>query len=553
MNDRSTSSRRRARPSRAKIAIVVAAVALAGYGAYKYFVGGEDGPEYIYATVNVGNIEDLVTATGTLEPRDTVDVGAQVSGQIERILVEVGDQVTAGQVLAEIDATTATARVEANRASLRAQESNLVDRYNTLEKAERDYERQKNLQAAGASTSEQLLNAETTLKSARQAIESLKLQIEQQKASMRVEEANLQYTTIKAPIDGTVVSIAAKQGQTINATQSAPTILTIADLSTMTVRAEVSEADISKISDGMRAYFTTLNGNRQWEGTLKRTEPTPKVQNAVVLYYALFDVQNEKFGNSNTLQLKPGMTAQVFFVNAEARNVLVMPMAALQQGQQIMRERNAAEGGRGDGAPRGNADGAAPAGATAGSAPPAGAAMAQNGTAAGADAPAAAPGAGAGAGNPGEGPAGAGQGGGERGAGGPRQGGGFGGFAGGQRPTPEQMEQFRQMRAQGGGGFPGGMGMPGGMGGQGRQQTRRGTVMVHLGDGVLEPRQVVIGVTDRVHGQVLEGLNEGEEVVVGRRDTSTAAGAAAVPAQNNQNNNFRGQGGFPGGGNFRPF
>src|SRR5690606_15254676 len=146
---------------------------------------------------------------------------------------------------------------------------------------------------AGASTQEQLLNAETTLKSARQGIESLKLQIEQQKASMRVEEANLQYTTIKAPIDGTVVSITAKQGQTINASQSAPTTLTIADLNTMTVRAEVSEADFGKVSDGMAAYFTTLSSNRRWEGTLKRREPTPKVQNTVVLYYALFDVQNE--------------------------------------------------------------------------------------------------------------------------------------------------------------------------------------------------------------------------------------------------------------------
>src|SRR5690606_18030691 len=243
MNAPSTSARRRRRFSRGQIAIAVAAVALVGYGAWHYFGRGEAEPEYVYTTVSFGDIEDLVTATGTLEPRDKVDVGAQVSGQIEKLYVEVGDEVKAGDVLAEIDATTAMARVEANRASLRAQESNLMDRYNTLEKAERDYERQKNLQAAGASTQEQLLNAETTLKSARQGIESLKLQIEQQKASMRVEEANLQYTTIKAPIDGTVVSITAKQGQTINASQSAPTILTIADLNTMTVRAEVSEAD----------------------------------------------------------------------------------------------------------------------------------------------------------------------------------------------------------------------------------------------------------------------------------------------------------------------
>lgn len=544
MNEPSTSARRRRRFSRGQIAIAVAAVALAGYGAWHYFGRGESGPEYLYAAVNMGDIEDLVTATGTLEPRDKVDVGAQVSGQIEKLTVEVGDQVKAGDVLAEIDATTAQARVEANRASLRAQESNLMDRYNTLEKAERDYERQKNLQAAGASTEEQLLNAETTLKSARQGIESLKLQIEQQKASMRVEEANLQYTTIKAPIDGTVVSITAKQGQTINASQSAPTILTIADLNTMTVRAEVSEADYAKLSVGMPAYFTTLGGNnRRWEGTLKRIEPTPKVQNSVVLYYALFDVNNDN------LQLMPSMTAQVFFVHAQARNVLMVPMAALQQGQQIAREmgeaRNAAQNAAG------RPEGSAPAGVTAGSAPAA--------AAAGAAAP---EGAGPGS-SPGAGPAGAGPNAGE-GAGGRRQGGGFpGGFNGGQPPTPEQMEQFRQRMAQGGGrggaGFGGGGGFGGpGFGGAGgmaggQQQTRRGTVMVLQADGkTLEPRPVVIGVTDRVHGQVLEGLEEGEQVVVGRRDTSPVA-ATTQPA-NNQNNQFRGnQGGFPGGGGFRPF
>lgn len=530
MNDSSSSRRRN---GRVKAVGIAAAAALVAFGAYKFLGNRGEKAEFIFASVQMGDIEDLVTATGTLEPRDKVDVGAQVSGQIERILVEVGDTVTAGQVLAEIDATQARARVDANRASLRAQESNLVDRYNTLEKAERDFERQKNLLEADATTREAYLNAETTLKSARQGIESLKLQIEQQKASMRVEEANLQYTTIKAPIDGTVVSIAAKQGQTINATQSAPTLLTIADLATMTVRTDVSEADIGKLTDGMQAYFTTLGSqNRRYYGTLKRKEPTPKVQNSVVLYNALFDVQND------SLELMPSMTAQVFFVRADARNVLVVPMAAVQQGQQIARElalKEAANNLAGqEGAPRPEA------GATQG--------------AAGASAAPTAPGAAEAANNaPPAGPEGAP---GRRGQGGPGAGGPPGGFGGNM--TPEQREEMRRRFAENGG--PGGAGgFRGGMGGMGfgggmaanNGQPRRGVVVVKGADGKLEPRNVMLGVSNRTHAQVLEGLQEGDEVVVGRVETE-AAPAAATPANNQPNNQFRpGGGGFGGGG--RPF
>jgi hypothetical protein len=140
--------------------------------------------------------------------------------------------------------------------------------------------------------------------------------------------------------------------------------------------------------------------------------------------------------------------------------------------------------------------------------------------------------------------------------------GGAGGFRGpnGQQFTPEQIEQFQRMRANGGGagGFGGfrGMGAPG-AGADGRQpQQRRGIVMVKKADGTLEQRQVVVGVNDRVRGQVIEGLNEGEEVVVGKRETEPQTGptAAGATQNNNNNNNFRGnQGGFPGGGNFRPF
>jgi macrolide-specific efflux system membrane fusion protein len=541
MNDAPNSSFLRGRPQRLRLVVLAGVVLVAGAGWYawhKHKASANQEGEYIFATIERGDIEDLVTATGSLQPRDYVDVGAQVSGQVERILVQVGDEVKKGAVLAEIDATQSEARVEANRANLRAQESQLADRQNTLTKAERDYQRQLNLQKEDATTEEAVQNAQTTLVSARQAITTLQAQIQQQRASMRVEETNLRYTKIVAPMDGTVISIAAKQGQTINATQQAPTLMRVADLSTMNVQTQVSEADVAKITRGMRAYFTTLGSQtRRWYGTLARIEPTPTTQNGVVLYNALFEVKNE--GS----QLLPQMTAQVFFVRAEARGVLVVPMAALQQGQQIAREQAEKDKKKGK-TPAKPATDAKPqaegAPVVAGSAPPADAA-----------------GAGAQA-ERGQGSRrnGAGGAGGPGGAGGNRPGGfgggGFGGFGGGP-PTPEQIEQFRRMREQrmaeggGGGGFGGfGGGGPGGPPAGNAVRQRRGTVMVKLADGKLEAREVVVGVTNRVHGEVISGLKEGEEVVAGKREAEAEA-AAQTNRNNPQQFIFQG-GGFPGGG-----
>lgn len=295
-----------------------------GFAYYRWGPGAKTESAYITATVQRGDIEDQVSATGSLQPRDYVDVGAQVSGQLRKIHVEVGSDVKEGDLLAEIDAETSMARVDASRAQLRSQQAQMAERELTLAKAERDLQRQKNLMAEEATTAETLQNAETTVRTARAQINSLKAQMDQVQASMRVEEANLKYTKIYAPISGTVVSITARQGQTLNTNQQAPTLLRIADLSVMTVQTQVSEADVSKLRGGMPVYFTTLGGQgRRWYGELKKIEPTPTVTNNVVLYNALFEVPN------NNRSLMTQMTAQVFFVVAEAKDVLVVPMSAL--------------------------------------------------------------------------------------------------------------------------------------------------------------------------------------------------------------------------------
>jgi len=293
---------------------VLALLTGAGWLGWRQFGAAASPAEsYIFAPVQRADIEDLVSATGALQPRDYVDVGAQVSGQLKKIHVEVGSEVKEGDLLAEIDAEQSTARVEASRAQLRSQQAQLVQSQVALAQAERDLQRQKNLMAEDASTTEQLETAETALRTVRAQIDSLKAQMDQLRASTRVDESNLRFTRIYAPMSGTVVSITARQGQT-----------RVADLSTLTVQTQVSEADVSKLRKDMPAYFTTLGSQgRRWNGQLRKVEPTPTVTNNVVLYNALFDVPNP---NRN---LMTQMTAQVFFVVAQARDVLVVPMAAL--------------------------------------------------------------------------------------------------------------------------------------------------------------------------------------------------------------------------------
>ncbi|MFO7766980.1 MAG: efflux RND transporter periplasmic adaptor subunit [Pelovirga sp.] len=301
--------------------LLISAVA----GGWYYLVKQQDKPaEHTFATVQRGDIEDLVTASGTLQPRDYVDVGAQVSGQLHRIHVEVGDNVKSGDLLAEIDPTLFMAQVDASRAQLRYQKALLDDRRAQLQLARTQHQRQQNLLAAGATTEESAQNAAASYQSAQAQIDMLMAQIEQTESTLRADEANLNYARIYAPMDGTLVSISARQGQTINASQQAPVLMQIADLSTMTVKTRVSEADITRLQVGMEAYFTTLGGRDQrWYGSLYRIEPTPVVENNVVLYSALFDVDN------SDRSLLPQMTAQVFFIIAAAQDALLLPAAVI--------------------------------------------------------------------------------------------------------------------------------------------------------------------------------------------------------------------------------
>ncbi|KMM86320.1 membrane fusion protein, macrolide-specific efflux system [Pseudomonas taetrolens] len=294
--------------------------------------------------VTRGDIESSVTALGTLQPRQYVDVGAQASGQIHKIHVDVGDEVKEGQLLVEIDPSTQTAKLDASRYAIDNLKAQLQEQRALHDLARQKYQRQQTLAQGGATRQEDIQSAQAEVRTTQARVNMFKAQIRQAQASLRSDEAELGYTRIYAPMSGTVVALDAREGQTLNAQQQTPLILRIAKLSPMTVWAEVSEADIGHVKPGMPAYFTTLSGgNRRWASTVRQVLPVPpkplneasqgggspsnsgKSGSArVVLYTVLLDVDNADQA------LMPEMTTQVFFVAGQARNTLLAPIVALQ-------------------------------------------------------------------------------------------------------------------------------------------------------------------------------------------------------------------------------
>ncbi|CAG8873018.1 Macrolide export protein MacA [Pseudomonas fluorescens] len=337
---------KRSRQTRRALLAALCLIPVVAVAAWQFIPPGRDG----FATVQVSraDIESSVTALGTLQPRRYVDVGAQASGQIHKIHVEVGDVVKEGQLLVEIDPSTQQAKLDAGRFSVENLKAQLQEQRAQHDLARQKYQRQQNLAAGGATREEDVQTAQAELRATQARVAMFQAQIRQAEASLRSDQAELGYTRIYAPMAGTVVALDARVGQTLNAQQQTPLILRIAKLSPMTVWAEVSEADIGHVKPGMHAWFTTLSGGtRRWTSTVRQILPVPpkpldqtsqgggspasasKSGSArVVLYTVLLDVDNA----DNALMAE--MTTQVFFVANQAQNVLTAPIAALQAGTQ---------------------------------------------------------------------------------------------------------------------------------------------------------------------------------------------------------------------------
>ncbi|WP_174875548.1 efflux RND transporter periplasmic adaptor subunit [Vogesella oryzae] len=280
--------------------------------------------ERLSQKVTVGSLEKTVTAQGSLAPRDYVDVGAQVSGQISKVYVGIGQQVKQGQLLVQIDPESYQTKVDSDRAAVDDLLAQRDKQQASLRLASQALARQTGLAKADATSSEALETAQTEHDEAAATLRSLEAQIAKARATLRGDEVSLKYTRIYAPIDGTVVSQSYLQGQTINSSQSAPTILRVARLDPMTVEASVAEADVPQLKPGMRAWFTTLGDSQtRHQATVRQIKPTPTTTNDVVLYTVLLDVPNP------AQKLMITMTAQVFFQLDQVSGLPVVPLAAL--------------------------------------------------------------------------------------------------------------------------------------------------------------------------------------------------------------------------------
>lgn len=309
-----------------RLVIITALLGVGVAAIYARWVRTSDPSANLLTTVVTrGTVEDAVTAVGAVQPLETVDIGAQVSGTLKALYVDEGDAVKRGQLVAEIDDAVYAARVAQDQANLDRATAEAAQQQAALDLARAKFNRAQQLAAKGLVSRDDAETVASAYKQAQANVDAAVAAERQTRAALAADRTNLGFTKIYAPIAGTVIAVKTQQGQTVNANQQAPVIVQLASLSTMIVRAQVSEADIPTLHPGMTAYFTTLGQpERRWTGTLREVLPAPELVNGVVLYIALVDVPNPNG------ELKVQMTAQVFFVRARAADVPLVPVAALQ-------------------------------------------------------------------------------------------------------------------------------------------------------------------------------------------------------------------------------
>ena len=285
-----------------------------------------------------GDIESTVLATGTLEAYRLVSVGAQVSGQLKTLKVELGDKVEQGALLAEIDSTTQHNTIRNAEAQLLTAQAQRQAQAAALKQAQLTYQRQKELIAIDATSRQDFEAAEASLSTIRAQMEASDAGISQSKIAVDTARVNLGYTQIRAPMDGTVVALIAQEGQTLNANQTAPTILKLAQLDKLTVKAQISEGDVVRVKPGQQVYFTILGEpDKRYYATLRSVEPAPEsIKNetaasststsnssSAIYYNGRFDVDNP----DGTLRIS--MTAQVHIVLESAQDAVLVPSTAI--------------------------------------------------------------------------------------------------------------------------------------------------------------------------------------------------------------------------------
>ena len=320
-------------------AVALTVLAAAGYAAWRNFGTSGDAPKFKFAKIESGPLTAAVSATGTLNPVVSVQVGSQVSGQIKEILVDFNSSVKENQLIARIDPETfqyrlrqAEADVEAARAALGVQQAEVLRAKANLAEFERDFERKKLLVEKNFISAAEREKAQSVLDAGRAALQVAQSQAKNSEAQVRQREAqqaqariDLERTAIKAPVDGIVVKRSIEPGQTVAASLQSPELFVIAkNLSDMQVETSIDEADVGRIRVGQKANFTVdAFAGRNFEGEVKQVRKAATVVSNVVTYTVVVSAANPE------LSLLPGMTANVRIVTAQKEKALKVPNAAL--------------------------------------------------------------------------------------------------------------------------------------------------------------------------------------------------------------------------------
>ena len=313
-------------------------------GAAYYFFSSNSKQETTYLTESVtrGNVEKTVVASGSVESVNEVDVGAQVSGKITKLYVKLGQEIKKGEMIADIDSTTQINTLNTKKAALVSYQAQLKAKRTAYDVALSSYNRLSKLYTQKATSLDSVNTAKSTLDNAKAEMEAIEANIKQAEIEVNTAETNVGYTKITAPMDGTVISVPVSEGQTVNANQTTPTIVTIADLSKMKIKPEISEGDITKVKAGQEVSFTILSDSQTvYHSVIDSVDPANTTTSdssstsslssssssttSAIYYYANVLIDNP----DRTLRI--GMTTENNIKIANAKDVLLISNMAIQK------------------------------------------------------------------------------------------------------------------------------------------------------------------------------------------------------------------------------
>jgi HlyD family secretion protein len=312
------------RKKRLILLIAVLAVALVIFFVF-IKKGKADQPQYRTEALAKGDVQSVVTTSGTINPIDIVEVGSQVSGKIAKLYVDYNSQVKVGQLMAEIDQDIQKAKVDSNLANYNSALASLEQAKATLQNTEKSHARTQDLFKRNLVSIEAKETAEAGLVSARVGVQTAEARVQQAKSTLDQSRVDLSYCIIRSPIDGTVIDRPVNVGQTVAASMNAPVLFKVAtDLTKMKVQCSVDEADIGRVKEGQAVRFTVdAFQGETFNGKILQVRYAAVTTNNVVTYTTIVDAPNPE------IKLRPGMTATVTIVTGEAKGVLKVPNAAL--------------------------------------------------------------------------------------------------------------------------------------------------------------------------------------------------------------------------------